>query len=258
MKAKNIVLIVVVCIIVLAVVGYNYSYSKSKDNHAQDVTAGLEDVNLKVEKLTQEVNDLKTDLNTLKTGGKDYTKEIQEIIKKQAQPQSEPKQSGTGLKVAVVDIQKVFQGCKKGTSYRKEAIADQDRIFSELDKLSKEIDAEKAGIKTLKEGSSDYMTTAKELFEKQADYQARQEFYKQQIELKDKLWTKEIYQDIVRIAGDIAKEKGLDLVFREDEVDFSETNSNELALAMRVQKVLYSGGCLDITDEITARLDAEK
>jgi Skp family chaperone for outer membrane proteins len=250
MKSKNIVLTLVVCIIVLAGVGYNYSYSKSSDKHTQKNATELEDINLKVETLTKEVEDLKTDLNTFKLGGKDYAK--------QTQLQSEPKQSSAGLKVAVVSIQKIFQKCKRGTSYREEAIAEQDRIIAELDKLSKEIEAEKAGLKTLKENSSDYMARAKELFEKQASYQARQEFYKQQMELKDKLWTKEIYQDILRIAGEVAKEKGLDLVFREDEIDFSETNANELGLAMRVQKLLYSGGCLNITDEVTARLDAEK
>jgi Skp family chaperone for outer membrane proteins len=239
-------------------VGYNYSYSKGSDKHTQKAATDMEGVNLRVETLTKEVEDLKNDFNAFKLSGKDYTKEMQEIMKKQTQLQSEPKQSGTGLKVAVISIQKIFQKCKKGASYREEAIAEQDRIIAELEKLSKEIEAQKAGLKTLKENSSDYMARAKELFEKQASYQAQQEFYKQQIELKDKLWMKEIYQDILRIAGEVAKEKGLDLVFREDEIDFSETNANELGLAMRVQKLLYSGGCLDITDEVTARLDAEK
>lgn len=258
MKTKDIVLMVLFSAIVSAAVSYGYTKLKKDTQHIQKSVAEQDNTIVKVEELTKEIEGLKTDLNTLKTGGKDYTKEMQEIMKKQAQLQSEPKQSGAGLKVAIVDIQKVFQGCKKGISYKNEAMAEQDRVVAEMDKLSKEIEAEKAGLKTLKEDSSDYMARAKDLFEKQANYQAQQEFYKQQMELKDKLWTKEIYQDVLRIAGDIAKEKGLDLVFREDGIDFSETNSGELGLAMRVQKVLYSGGCLDITDEITARLDAGK
>jgi Skp family chaperone for outer membrane proteins len=265
MKNRSIVLTVVVCVIVLAAVGYKYSNLKRSTNHTQRIAAEQENVLLELEKLNKEMEGLKADLNAFKLNDKDYTKGMREMMEKQAQPQAqeephpaELKQSGAGLKVAVVSIQKIFQKCKRGASYREEAIAEQDRIIAELEKLSKEIEAEKAGLKTLKENSSDYMARAKELFEKQASYQARQEFYKQQIELKDKLWTKEIYQDILRIAGEVAKEKGLDLVFREDEIDFSETNANELGLAMRVQKLLYSGGCLDITEEVTARLDAEK
>jgi Skp family chaperone for outer membrane proteins len=195
---------------------------------------------------------------TAKPSDEDYAKNIQEITEKQAQLQAELKQPGSGLKIAVVSIAKIFQNCKRSVSYREEAGAEQNGIIAELEKLSKEIEAERAGLKTLKEDSSDYMARAKELFEKQASYQARQEFYKQQMELKDKLWTKELYQDILRIAGEIAKEKGLDLVFREDEIDFSEANTSELGLAIRTQKLLYSGGCLDITDEVTARLDAGK
>jgi len=259
MKAKDIVLTALFAAIISAAVSYGYTKFKGDAQHIQKNDAGQENTLVKVENLTKEIEDLKTDLNTLKlSGNKDYTKEMQEIMKKQTQLQSESKQSGAGLKVAIVNIQKVFQGCKKGTTYRQEAIAEQDKVIAEMDKLSKEIEAKKAGIKTLKEDSSDYMTMARELFEEQADYQARQEFYKQQMELKDKLWTKELYQDVLRIAGDIAKEKGLDLVLREDEIDFSETNASELGLSMRVHKLLYSGGCLDITDEMIARLDAEK
>jgi Skp family chaperone for outer membrane proteins len=265
MKAKNIVLTALVCVIVLAIVGYEHSNFKRDAQHIQKITAKQENVLLELEKLNKEIEGLKADLSTIKLGDGDYAKNMREMMEKQAQPQAqeeprpaELKQSGAGLKVAVVSIAKIFQKCKRGTSYREEAIAEQDRIIAELEKLSKEIEAEKAGLKTLKEDSSDYMSRAKELFEKQASYQAQQEFYKQQLELKDKLWTKELYQDILRIAGDVAKEKGLDLVFREDEIDFSETNANELGLAMRVQKLLYSGGCLDITEEVTARLDAEK
>jgi len=265
MKAKNIVLTALVCVIVLAMVGYEHGNFKRSSQHIQKITAEQENILLKLEALNKEIEVLAADLNTFKLSDKDYTKEMREMMGKQAQLQAqketrqvEPRQSSTGPKVAVVSIRKIFQECKRSVSYREGAVAEQDRIIAELEKLSKEIEAERAGLKTLKENSSDYMARAKELFEKQANYQARQEFYKQQIELKDQLWTKELYQDILRIAGEVAKEKGLDLVFREDEVDFSETNVNELGLAMRVQNLLYSGGCLDITDEVTARVDAEK
>lgn len=265
MKTKNIILTALVCVIVLAMVGYEHGNFKRNAQHIQKITAEQENIHLELEALNKEIEVLAADLNTFKLSNKDYVKEIREMMEKQAQLQvqkeihrAELKQSSTGLKVAVVSIRKIFQQCQRGASYREEVTAEQNRVIAELEKLSREIEAEKAGLRTLKEDSSDYMALAKELFEKQANYQARQEFYKQQIELKDKLWTKGLYQDILRIAGEVAKEKGLDLVFREDEVDFSETNTTELGLAMRVQKLLYSGGCLDITDEVTARLDAEE
>jgi Skp family chaperone for outer membrane proteins len=178
---------------------------------------------------------------------KDYQSIIKDIEKAVSELRDSQMEQMKNLNEALKEIGLAIKATKEGDSNVTKGDTIKDALKSNLE-----------GIKTLKENSSDYMARAKELFEKQASYQARQEFYKQQMELKDKLWTKEIYQDILRIAGEVAKEKGLDLVFREDEIDFSETNANELGLAMRVQKLLYSGGCLDITEEVTARLDAEK
>jgi len=257
MKTKHIVLAVLACVIILAVVGAKSS-SKADAKGPEESAAEAKKALLKVEKLTEEVEKLKAEVDTIKIGGKDYSKEIQEVIEKQTKQQLDTKQSGAGLKVAFVSIRRIFQECKRSSAYREGAIAEQDRVIAELQALSKEVEAEKAGLSTLKQDSSDYMLRAKEMFEKQASYQAKQEFYKQQMDLKDQLWTKELYQDILRITGEIAKEKGVDLVFREDEIDFSETNANELGLAMRMQKVLYNGGCLDVTSEVTTRLDAGK
>lgn len=264
MKNRSVVLISLICVVVLAIVVYEHSGPQSDAKHIQEITAKQENILLELQKLNKEMNVLKADTAKLGDDG-DYAKNTQEMAEKQAQLQAkeeprpaEPKQSGAGLKIAIVSIRKIFQECKRGASYKEEAIAEQDRIIAELEKLSREIEAENAGLKTLKEDSSDYMARAKELFEKQASYQARQEFYKQQMGLKEQLWTKKIYQEIMQIAGEIAKEKGLDLVFKEDEIDFSETNANELGLSIRMQKLLYSGGCVDITDEVIARLDARK
>lgn len=159
--------------------------------------------------------------------------------------------------IGIVSIQKIFQDSNRGTRYRAEAFTEQQRARAELENLGREVEAGEAGLRALKPGSSDYMTQVKELLEKQANYRARQELYKQQMELTDQLWTKELYQDILRVTGEVAKEKGLKLVLREDAIDFSETNTAELGLAMRTHKLLYSGGCLDITDEVVARLNAE-
>ena len=54
----------------------------------------------------------------------------------------------------------------------------------------------------------------------------------------------------------LPKEKGLDLVFENSEPELSALNANELELIMGTHKLLYSGGCLDITDEVMTRLDA--
>ncbi|UCE99086.1 MAG: OmpH family outer membrane protein [Planctomycetota bacterium] len=171
--------------------------------------------------------------------------------------ETESKADTLSSEIGIVSIQKIFQDSKRGSKYRAEAFTEQQRVKADLEELGRQVEAGEAGLRALKAGSSDYMAQVKELLEKRANYLARQELYKQLMELTDQLWTKQLYQDILRVTGEVAKEKHLKLVLREDAIDFSETNITELGLAMRTHKLLYSGGCLDITDEVIAQLDAE-
>ncbi len=163
-----------------------------------------------------------------------------------------------GSRIGVVSIRKIFQDCKRNAKYRQEATAEQDKVIAELKKLSKEIEAERAGLQTLKAGSDDHLALMKEILAKQANLQALQEFHKQQMALKDRRWTEELYKDILREVREVAEQKSLDLVFEKDEVELPALNASELMLTIRTHKLLYSGGCLDVTDEVTARLDGEK
>ena len=161
-------------------------------------------------------------------------------------------------KVGVVNIRRIFQDCKRNVRYGEEAIAERDKAEAELEKLVKAIEAGKAELRTLKVGSNDHMVLMKELLAKQANLQAQQEFHKQQISLKDQQWTEELYQDMLLATREVAEQKGLDLVLEKSEPELPALGANELMLAIRTHKLLYSGGCLDITKEVMARLDAEK
>jgi len=169
-----------------------------------------------------------------------------------------PKADEPSLKIGVVSIEKIFRDCERSTMYRKETIAERNRIEAELDKLVKEIEADQAGLRTLKAGSSDHLASLKEIMEKQAKLQAQQEFHKLQMALKEQRMIEEIYKDILRETSGVAEQKGLDLVFEKSEPEFSSLTPTQLELTIATHKLLYSGGCLDITDEVMARLDKEK
>jgi len=96
------------------------------------------------------------------------------------------------------------------------------------------------------------------VFEKEGQQQTKKKFYEQQLSVKDQRWTEKLYQDILRITREVAKEKGLDIVLENNEPQFPAPTANELMMLIRTHKVLYSGGCVDISDEVTKKLDAEK
>ncbi|UCF42659.1 MAG: OmpH family outer membrane protein [Planctomycetota bacterium] len=160
-------------------------------------------------------------------------------------------------KIGVVGIRQIFQDCKRNVKYRQEAAAEQDKVVVELGKLKREIEVEEAGLKALKAGSSDYLDLMKAVLEKQASLQARQEYHKQQMALKDQRWTEQLYTEILRETAAVAKQKGLDIVFEKDEPELPALSGQELMMIIRTHSVLYSGGCLDITEEVMNRVDEE-
>ena len=171
---------------------------------------------------------------------------------------AESKADGSSLKVGVVSVRKILGNSEKQAKYMKEAIAEQNRIEAELEKLAKDIEANQAGLRTLKIGSSDYLKQMRGVLEKQANLHAQQQFHERQIELQDKQWHEELYKEILQETRKVAEQRGLDLVLEKSEPELPALSAKDLALAIRMHKLLYSGGCLDITDEVMARLDSGK
>jgi len=209
-----------------------------------------------LESITKKVDEIQANLNTRKVDINDSDMSlIQEMIEKQVKINV---RSVNTPKIGVVSIRKIFRDCKRSAKYRQEAIAERQRVDADLAKLNNEIEAQKAGLKTLKIGSESYMAQVKEILEKQAILQAQQEFNKQQRALKEQRTTEDIYRDILQITGEVAKQKGLDLVFEKSEPELPALSPTELELSMGMHKLLYSNGCIDITDEVMARLNAKK
>ena len=81
------------------------------------------------------------------------------------------------LKIGVVSVLDIFQKCKRNEKYREEALAERDRIESELSRLIKEVQSDEEGLKkAFKPGSPDYMIQVKQIYEKQAKVQAQKKF----------------------------------------------------------------------------------
>jgi Skp family chaperone for outer membrane proteins len=161
------------------------------------------------------------------------------------------------LKIGVVSVRRIFQDCKRNTKYRQEMSAEHDKLEAELENLSKQIDVSKSSLKMLKPGSSDYLSGMKEVLEKQASLQAKQEYFKRQMDMREQAVIEQLFKDVVQATAVVAKEKGFDLVFEKSEPDLPASNSNELMLTISSYKVLYNAaGCEDITDAVMAKVDA--
>lgn len=160
------------------------------------------------------------------------------------------------LKIGVVSVRKIFQDCKRNTKYRQEMSAERDKLEAELESLSKDIDASKSKLKMLKPGSADYLSGMKDVLDKQGSLQAKQEYFKRQMDMREQVVIEQLFRDVVKATGEVAKNKGFDMILEKSEPDLPAANSNELTLTISTHKVLYSAGCEDITDAVMAKVDA--
>lgn len=161
----------------------------------------------------------------------------------------------TSLKIGVVSVRKAFRQCQSNISYRQEVVAEYNRAMAELERLTEELQMDEAGLKALKLGSPDYLKRYKQILEKRANLEAQREYHKQKRALKEQQRTEQLYKEILQITRDLAEQKGLDLVLERDEPEFPALSGEELMLTISTHKLLYSGGCQDITDDVIARLD---
>ena len=81
------------------------------------------------------------------------------------------------------------------------------------------------------------------------------QFVSQQRVFEDRRWTETLYKEVLRITKDLAKKKGLTMVLGVDEPVFPMTNTDELMMALHTHKVLYSGGCVNLSAEVVAEMD---
>jgi Skp family chaperone for outer membrane proteins len=168
------------------------------------------------------------------------------------------KQDKGVVNIGVVDVRRVFRDCKRNAKYGAEVMAEESKSEAEREKLSREIDSQKTGLNALKLGSSDYLAQIKELLQKQADLEAARQFNSQQRTLKDQRWTEELYMEVLKIVNKLAEEKQLDMVLQKDVVEFPSGSPDELMMTLSTHKLMYCGGCVDITDEVRAQLDTEQ
>jgi len=167
-------------------------------------------------------------------------------------------ESGGGqMKIGIVSVRKIFNECKRSTAYRDKVGEQRRTMEAELNKLEKEIELDKATLKSLKADSADYLATMKDVLTKTSSYEAQQKFYQQQLTLGEQRWIEALYQDVIRETENVAREKGLDLVLEKSEPELPAESGNELTLAISTHKVLYGGGCTDITEEVMTKVDAK-
>jgi len=162
----------------------------------------------------------------------------------------------TPAKIGVVNVNTILQNSQKHKRWQEKMAVEERQLTAELDKLKSELDFLQKDMATLKRGSDDYIKLLRSMAEKQGVYEAKKQYYDQEMTMKVQAWTETLYADIQARVAEVAQRSGLDVVLGAEHVELPAANMRELLLDIKTSKVLYHAEGLDITTEVLAALDA--
>jgi Skp family chaperone for outer membrane proteins len=173
-----------------------------------------------------------------------------------AQSATPPAATATS-KIGVVSIAGIFSKSQVQSQYRaKQNAADADNR-AKLEALAAKIEADRKQLDTYKSSSDDYLKLVQAIIENRSKLDSQQEYLKQQRLVEDRRQLEKLYPEILKVVAAVAKEKGLDLVLERTEPSLGNARTTEeLTMAVSSHKALYTGGCVDLTEEVVTRLDA--
>ena len=157
--------------------------------------------------------------------------------------------------IGVVNIDKALQNCQATIKFKERLNAEGAEMEAEKNRLTEEIKSLRGMVQALTPTSDDYFAQSKELMQKQKHLEGLEDYMRQVRGLKTFQWTEKVYPEILRISRELGAKKGLALVLAVQEPEFPSPRPEALSATIQTHKVLYSGGCSDVTSEVVAELD---
>jgi len=168
-------------------------------------------------------------------------------------------QSGATVdKMAVVDVQKVFNSLDQKTSVEADITQQTEKLQKQEQDKQTELKALQADLQVLAAGTPAYQETQEKLETKAMEFQVWKQFNQRKLEREKVLRLEDLYRKVVDAIGSVAEAKGIDLVlFKDNSIDLKGENQQQLAAMIQVRKVLYASPEMDITDQITQKMNNE-
>jgi Skp family chaperone for outer membrane proteins len=133
--------------------------------------------------------------------------------------------------------------------------AEQTETRQQFDQMKQELDAIQANLKLRTPGTEDYLKLRQEMTEKTALLEARDESYRARVESQMQTWTESLYQELIKVTEQVAKDKGLDLIISIEDLEVPAPSLRDFMLTIKTKKMIYHNEKYDLTDEVLAALD---
>lgn len=164
-------------------------------------------------------------------------------------------------RIATANPGKIFQDMQE-TKDLKDQLDTQSKALADQQKAQEEtLQGLQSALKQLQPGAPQYNDKRKELIQKAVELDTWKKVQQAQVQDQQKFQMKSLFDKIADAAKVIATDKKLDLVITETNVDFpadmDQVSVDQLRALINQRNILFSSGKLDISAEITAKLDAD-
>jgi Skp family chaperone for outer membrane proteins len=166
------------------------------------------------------------------------------------------KLAGRPTSTAVVDVQRVFDNLKEKVQIEADMTGKGDKLREKDQKWQTDLNQMKADLDLLTPGTESFQKKEEELAKSAIERQAWLNFEQQKLNRDRGLFIESLYRKMVGAVEAVAKSNGNDVVFfAEGAPTFRYENPQQLTTLIQVRKLLYSAPDLDITDQVTQKMN---
>lgn len=163
--------------------------------------------------------------------------------------------AGKPLKIAVVDIRRVSEACRRTQDLRT-ALETQKRAKVEaIRALRQRINQAREDLKLLKKGKPAWKERKAQILRMEVEADVLSKLSLKELQDQNLEYTRQIYQAVLDEIARYAKEHDIDLVLRVGGDRLEARSLEELYRRMAMKSVLYAAPVLDITEEIRQAVD---
>lgn len=159
-------------------------------------------------------------------------------------------------RIGLVDFGKLLQNYNRMKDADKEMADLQNRVRDEGKAQIAAINQLKDKLQMHTPGSDAYAATEKEITTKSAEFETWKQLKSREVVERERRVIREVYADVEKAAGEYARANGFTLILKEDKLDLSSKSVQEMDLRVTLKNVLYAAEDMDITDAVTALVNA--
>lgn len=160
-------------------------------------------------------------------------------------------------RMAVVDLTKVFDGFQQTKDLNDLLQQRGDAIVKDGQDKEKSLTNRQKELEAFKPDTPDFDKRYQELMRQVIDFKAWQQFMREQVENEHRVWLKKTYQQILESVGQIAAERGIDMVLYSQEPKIEGENLQAMRDNILQRKIIWSTKQADITDQVVQRLNRD-